>query len=91
MHWKTNFEKYGLSAPAKRGGDRGGGQARAEKYASRTAMKTALAREEWARLIGELRKFALTDKSQRYLTPTELDTGIKSIKDALKALDAVRR
>jgi len=89
--WHQLFLDFGLIRERKaRGGDHGGGKARAALYATPEDMRRAQAADEWPQIIRSIREFVLHKKLHTYLTQAELQEGRKAIADAMQAIAAIK-
>jgi len=79
------FEKC-KCIPERRGGDHGGGAARAAQMRqSRMELERLHAQEQWQTVIKTIREFAAANR-HIHIEPRTLTTGIRAIKDALKII-----
>lgn len=72
--------------PKARGGDHGGGAARAAQAATSTAMLNAKAEQEWDFVVKGLQRFVRIEKNIVRLERHSLNVGIETLTDCLKSL-----
>ena len=85
--WRQLWMDLGLMRnPKPRGGDHGGGQARAEKLKQQAAeLDFSLANEQWQRIILDLSDFT-TMARYAHVHPATLQAGVARIKDCLSRI-----
>jgi hypothetical protein len=85
--WRQLWMDLGLMRnPKPRGGDHGGGQARAEKLKQQAAeLDFSLANEQWQRIIMDLSDFT-TMARYAHVHPATLQAGVARIKDCLSRI-----
>lgn len=85
------LDRYGIKTriPKPRGGDHGGGAARAELYADKAALRRSIARDLWPELIVKLRRFVFDDALHLYLDAEQVKHGAAALADILQALKQV--
>ncbi len=81
------YDRYGVKVGQKRrGGDHGGGAARARAAQNEAQNRIQIAGMIWNDIIRGLRKFVLEDHQHNYLQPADLVIGRQAILDVLKEL-----
>jgi len=81
------YERYGVKVGQKRrGGDHGGGAARARAAQNEAQNRIQIAGMIWNDIIRGLRKFVLEEHQHNYLQPADLVIGRQAILDVLKEL-----